>query len=72
MVYSKDLSGVLVPQYLCATKRSLLLSLLYVDLLQSSEIAATLLKSILQSTNEESIKNIILVYCERSLLALLE
>lgn len=70
MVYSQDLSGVLVPQYLCAT-RSILLSLLYIDLLQSSEIAAALLKNILQSTNE-SIKNIILIDCERRILALLE
>lgn len=68
MVYSQDLSGVLVPQYLCAT-RSILLSLLYVDLLQSSEIAAALLKNILQST---SIKNIILIDCERRILVLLE
>lgn len=66
MIYSQDLDRVSVPQCLCLChKRSVFLSLLHANLLQSSDIAATLLKSIWQSMDEESIKNIILAHCKR-------
>lgn len=60
MIYSQDPDRVSAPQCLCH-KRSVLLHLLHANLLQFSNTASTLPKTILQSTDEENI----FVHCER-------
>lgn len=73
MVYSQDLNGVSEPQCPTVPQKGAYSSFLYAfTVQQANEIAATLLKSILQSTDEENIKNIIHMHCKRSLLPLLE
>lgn len=54
MIYSQDPDGVSAPQCLCLChETNVLLRLLHANLLQSSDIAATLLRNILQSMDEE-------------------